>query len=129
MFVKCVPYPLPVAGEGGIYKGQRRKKRLIECEDISYEVRHPLDLETMLKILDEDVDHPWTPIWVLPLGGPPEIGQYNSKPFPDDGLQLVILEVIKIGHEPEDTFTTTYLAYDCDVFIMSGQGHTIDTIR
>lgn len=124
MYVKCVPYPLPVAGEGGVYEGQRRKNRLIECEDLSYEVRHPLDLKTMLKILDEDVDHPWTPVWKLPLGGLP----YEVN-FPDDGLQLVILEVAHTGRQPEDSFTMSYLAFDCEIYIMSDQGHTIDTIR
>lgn len=128
MYVKCVPYPLPVAGEGGIYEGQRRKNRLIECEDLSYEVRYPHDLQTMLKILDEEVDHPWTPVWKLPLGGHPET-KPDQQPFPDDGLRLVILVVIHTGREPEDSFTMTYLAYDCEVFIMSDQGHTIDTIR
>jgi hypothetical protein len=127
MYVKCVPYPLePVVSEGKIHEGQRRKNRLIECEDLSYEVRHPLDLDTLLKILDEILDG-WSPIWKLPLGGHPETDP-DQQHFPDDGLRLVILEVMRIGRETEETFTTTYLAYDCNVYIMSNEGRTIDRI-
>ena len=118
MYLKLVPWN----GDD-----ERRATRIkeIDSKEIDFYVRHPIDRDTGLKILEEAGGGEWLTIWSMPLNDPESSnGDFEGLPdWPEGGLSLIIFTI------RENRNYQTYVAYDCTMYLMSDTGKTIDTIN
>lgn len=119
MFLKFVPNTI----EEGEW---RRGNHLVEVdEQLSYDIRYPLDYNALDKILVENESnsyHNWQVVWSLP-------GIESGPDWPEEGITL-----IKINYRVKNMIAAgfqnkTIYAHDCEVYIMSNTGQTVDKIR
>ncbi len=120
MYLKLVP---SWNGEGAERRTTRIKE--IDSKELDFDVRHPLDRDTGLKILEEVAGGEWSAIWSMPLHDPESSGgEFDGLPdWPEEGLSLIIF-TIREGRNYQ-----TYVAFDATMYVMSDTGKTIDTIN
>ena len=119
MYLKLVPWN----SDDREYRVTRIKE--VPDKEVDYVVRHPLDRDTGLKLLEEHGGEDWSAVWSMPLHDPQSNGgDIQGLPdWPGNGMSLIFFS-ISDNHEYQ-----TYVAFDCDIYVMSDQGHTIDRIR
>lgn len=103
--------------------GSNRQVFVTETDEYGWKVRYPLDHATFKKILSEELEHVnYSTVWSLPL---------EPDEFPEEGLTLVFVTTYKdtsIDRAGTAKYVSTFVGYDCTVYIMNDSGRTIDRI-
>ena len=125
MYVKFKAYPqnksLYTNEEGDHLLGGWRDTAILECEEVRHRnwwVSSGGELQSILEAEGE-----FSVVWELPI--------YESNVrFPGDGLSLDRVIMFSGDNPREKNFSMkTYFAYDCEIYLMSESGKTIDKLH
>ena len=112
--VKFIPYS----------HGVDRSTHVLSTDEYQWNVKYPENIEALREILDEN--RGFIVIWEIPLSE-----KINDEmAFPEGGIQLVLLTTYRNTNlEGQNSMrVSTYIAYDCSMFVMNNHGKTIDRV-
>ena len=103
--------------------GSNRETFNTEADEYGWKVKYLLDYDTFRKVFAEELEHVnYTTVWSMPL---------ERDEFPEDGISLIFITAYKdtsIDRAGTSKYVTTFVGYNCSVYIMNDNGRTIDRI-